>query len=287
MHGSGSGPRHPNGPEQVPLHIPCTSPCADLAESRAETAAARNALEAVLLEQARHLADIGHHIRTPLTAITGYASLLARAEGLAPDVRHRARQIEAAGHILAATVTRLLDGVAPIAVPPPPGGSERLRGLRALVVDDHLHVRDILAMTLEAFGMTVTAVADGLACLECLAEQPFDVILMDYRMPGLNGRQVLDRIRADPGPNQTTRVVAVTAELSPVNAPVFAAFDGVVTKPISANALAQVISSLVAQGPPPRRAEGRASAFPRPRSWSRRDRRRRHPCRCRRWCCRP
>ena len=246
MNGSGSGPRHPHGPEHVPQHIPCTPPCGDLAESRAQTAAARDALEAALLEQAQQLADVRHDIRTPLTAIIGYASLLTRAEGLVPDVRHHVRQIEAAGHVLAATVARLLDGAAPVPVPTSPGGSERLRGLRALVVDDHPHVRDILAMTLGAFGMTVATVADGLACLECLAEQPFDVILMDYRMPGLNGRQVLERIRADPGPNQTTRVVAVTAELSPLNAPVFAAFDAVVTKPISANALAQVISSLVA-----------------------------------------
>ena len=55
--------------------------------------------------------------------------------------------------------------------------------------------RDVLTRRLERLGYTVTAAADGRQALELIARQPFDVVLLDIKMPGLTGFQVLQAIR--------------------------------------------------------------------------------------------
>jgi len=64
-----------------------------------------------------------------------------------------------------------------------------------LVVDDDEMARDVLTRRLERLGYTVTAAADGRQALELIARQPFDVVLLDIKMPGLTGFQVLQAIR--------------------------------------------------------------------------------------------
>ncbi len=64
-----------------------------------------------------------------------------------------------------------------------------------LVVDDDEMARDVLTRRLERLGYTVTAAADGRQALELIARQSFDVVLLDIKMPGLTGFQVLQAIR--------------------------------------------------------------------------------------------
>jgi two-component system, cell cycle response regulator len=67
-----------------------------------------------------------------------------------------------------------------------------------LVVDDSLVVRSVVRGWLEEHGYHVVEVEDGLAAVEhCLAEPP-DVVLLDIEMPGLNGHQVLARLKSEP-----------------------------------------------------------------------------------------
>jgi signal transduction histidine kinase/CheY-like chemotaxis protein len=87
-----------------------------------------------------------------------------------------------------------------------------LGGGRVLVVDDHEINRRALALMLEPLGLRdVVAVDSATAALELAAVQPFDVILMDLYMPGMGGREACHRLRAAPGPNQATPVIACTA----------------------------------------------------------------------------
>jgi class 3 adenylate cyclase len=67
-----------------------------------------------------------------------------------------------------------------------------------LVVDDNEVNRDLLGRWLRRAGHCVLAAAEGGQALALLAEQPVDVILLDVIMPGLNGYQVLERLKADP-----------------------------------------------------------------------------------------
>jgi DNA-binding response OmpR family regulator len=64
-----------------------------------------------------------------------------------------------------------------------------------LVVDDDQYVVKSVKRTLEDAGYAVTVANDGNSALAMLAEKEPDLVLLDIRMPGLDGYQVLERIR--------------------------------------------------------------------------------------------
>lgn len=66
-----------------------------------------------------------------------------------------------------------------------------------LVVDDNEVNRDLLARRLTREGHRVALAVDGLDALAKLAADDFDLILLDIMMPGLNGFEVLERLKAD------------------------------------------------------------------------------------------
>ena len=68
-----------------------------------------------------------------------------------------------------------------------------------LVVDDNRMNRLKLSISLEQQGHTVSLAEDGQQALELLANEPFDVVLLDLIMPGMDGFQVLEKIKGDPG----------------------------------------------------------------------------------------
>lgn len=76
--------------------------------------------------------------------------------------------------------------------------SDKSRGgsLRILFADDETHLRELMQMELPRLGHDVTVVPDGLAALKALEKGSFDVALMDMRMPGLTGIEVLGKVRA-------------------------------------------------------------------------------------------
>src|ERR1051325_1192904 len=75
----------------------------------------------------------------------------------------------------------------------PPRATES-RG-KVLIVDDDLHVSAGLARNLRRRGFVPKMARDGLAAAELLAEHPFDVVLTDIAMPGLDGIELLRLIR--------------------------------------------------------------------------------------------
>lgn len=68
---------------------------------------------------------------------------------------------------------------------------------RILVVDDNRINRLKLSLSLEQQGHTIGLAQDGEQALEILRSQPFDVVLLDILMPGMDGYQVLERMKAD------------------------------------------------------------------------------------------
>jgi adenylate cyclase len=70
---------------------------------------------------------------------------------------------------------------------------------RILIVDDEPLNVDLLEQELELLGYATVAAADGRQALALLAAEPVDLVLLDIMMPGLDGYQVLRRIKADPG----------------------------------------------------------------------------------------
>jgi PAS domain S-box-containing protein len=115
---------------------------------------------------------------------------------------------------------------------PERSGSLEISGLHVLVVDDNPVNRELARRMLDAAGACVEEACDADAALARLAQSPVDVVLMDLRMPGLDGRGALERLRAEPGPNSRTPVLAFTADADAAAQGDIASFDGLVRKPI-------------------------------------------------------
>ncbi|HZP40816.1 MAG TPA: sigma-54 dependent transcriptional regulator [Candidatus Binatia bacterium] len=92
--------------------------------------------------------------------------------------------------------------------------ADRARGT-ILVADDEESIRFVLERACTQSGHTVVSVATGTAALEALRRRPFDVALVDIKMPDLSGLDVLSRARAD---GIDTLFVIVTAQNTMANA---------------------------------------------------------------------
>ena len=66
---------------------------------------------------------------------------------------------------------------------------------QVLIVDDDPDIREALQAVLELDGHVVTALESGAAVLELLRRCPFDLILLDVMMPGIDGLEVLRQVR--------------------------------------------------------------------------------------------
>ena len=105
-------------------------------------------------------------------------------------------------------------------------------GTRVFLVDDNATNRELARRILEAAGAEVHEAGDGVEAIERLAMLPVDVVLMDLRMPRLDGRGALVRLRSEPGPNQAVPVLAFTADADLAGEHDLDGFDGLVRKPL-------------------------------------------------------
>jgi CheY-like chemotaxis protein len=86
--------------------------------------------------------------------------------------------------------------------------------MRVLVADDERPIRLLCRVNLELEGMRVVEAADGREAVELALADPPDVAVLDVAMPGLDGWQVADRLRAEES-TQSVAVVFLTAMTGP------------------------------------------------------------------------
>ncbi len=139
--------------------------------------------------------------------------------------------------------------------------------LRVLVVDDEALNRHISSGFLSTVGHQVVCVDNGAAAVKAAADGDFDVILMDVRMPGMNGLEATRLIHALPGPRGKVRVVAVTAQAFAQQIEICrqAGMDGHVSKPFSQAVLLAALANVTPEpghaevtAPPPAAAQADA-----------------------------
>jgi DNA-binding NtrC family response regulator len=80
--------------------------------------------------------------------------------------------------------------------------------MKILVVDDEAMQRDMLRGFLEKKGYTVLAASDGREALKIFEREPVHLVIMDHKMPGLTGDEVLAKMKAV---NPTIRAIMITA----------------------------------------------------------------------------
>lgn len=84
---------------------------------------------------------------------------------------------------------------------------------RILVVDDDADTRRMLRALLERSGHEISEAPEGETALTLMRAQVHDLVILDIRMPGLDGWEVLDRIRSEPALRQA-KVVMISAHAS-------------------------------------------------------------------------
>ena len=120
--------------------------------------------------------------------------------------------------------------------------------LNVLVVDDEPGIRQATARFLNRSGMQVRAVSDGAEALRALRTQPFDVILCDVRMPGMNGRDFLTRLREQAPRLVSTLIFATGDTLEPDTAALLAdAGAPSLAKPFDFDALERLVREVAAR----------------------------------------
>ncbi len=106
--------------------------------------------------------------------------------------------------------------------------------VQVLIVDDEVGIRQSLAGVLEDEGYSTSSVESGEACLKLLAEQQFDVVLLDIWLPGIDGLEVLERISALENPPEIVMISGHGNIETAVRATKLGAYD-FLEKPLSAD----------------------------------------------------
>jgi CheY-like chemotaxis protein/nitrogen-specific signal transduction histidine kinase len=118
-----------------------------------------------------------------------------------------------------------------------------LKDVTALVVDDHEDSSELLAEYLERRGALVLRAADAGAAFETLAARRPDLLIADIAMPGMDGQELIRRVR---GGGSSIPAIALSAGVRPGDRAraLSAGFDAYCTKPVDAQEILRVIASL-------------------------------------------
>ena len=121
--------------------------------------------------------------------------------------------------------------------------------MRVLFVEDNEVNRRVVKEMLAAGGIEMSEAEDGAAGLKMIEANDYDLVLMDLRMPGMDGMTAIRHIRARPDDKATVPVIVVTADAgSTIDADCKdAGADEVILKPVSMTNLYDTIGALLAR----------------------------------------
>lgn len=222
--------------------------------------AARNARERAevlgVLARAGHdrLDAAAEHNALPLLAAS-VASGLAAALAVAAALRPAGPPPPNAS--APTTEPAMAEGARPAADGPPP--------LHIVVAEDERLNQMVAAALLRRNGHRVTTVGDGVGAVEAVERGPVDLVLMDLRMPELDGIGALRRIRGMADPVRArTRVVVLTASAIAADADAAreAGADAVLSKPLRWDSLEPVLRRLFTEDDAPPRPVAEPAAPP-------------------------
>ena len=201
------------------------------------------------------LTGLSHDMRTPLNTILGFTRL-ALEHDLPPKVRQYLQRVNDAGESLMALLRGMADisetrarplGAAKPVQTTSGAGPVQGRALRVLLAEDDPINQFVAKGFLENAGHRPTLVANGRDALAALACEPFDAVLMDISMPGMDGLEATRRIRAAEGPGvRGVPICALTAHAAHGDKERFlaAGMDAYLAKPFTSSDLLNVLARL-------------------------------------------
>jgi len=132
-----------------------------------------------------------------------------------------------------------------------------LKGARVLVVEDEPHIRDLIVLHLNLEGLTPVAVGDGAEGLSLARSEPFDLVVLDLMLPGLDGVTVCRAIRRETT-NGDVPILMLTArrEESDKVLGLESGADDYLTKPFGVRELVARVRALLRRPRPSRFATG-------------------------------
>ncbi len=141
------------------------------------------------------------------------------------------------------TQVPVIGEVAPV---PDSGSSSKLEAVHVLLAEDDRLNQVVAKKILESYGIQVTVAGDGLAAVEMVKAQSFDMVLMDIQMPKMDGYQATEEIRKNPRFKELP-IIAMTAhamagELEKCQA---AGMDDHFTKPFEPDDLRQLLNKWI------------------------------------------
>ncbi len=236
-----------------------------LAELDAHLAGLRQSEEALEQALARGddlVATVGHELRTPMTAILGFNDVLREELAGQPEWLEAVEQMHQSTLLLLQRVNEALDAArlqagAPALRPsdgdPPAQAAPIDQPLQILLVDDNpVNLMVAQRQLLQACPQArIFSAGSGEDALRLLAQQPFDLALLDVQMPGMDGVALTRQVRARTADAAGRMpILALTANTDPADHArcLAAGMDEVLCKPIAADALARVLARLVGRG---------------------------------------
>jgi len=120
--------------------------------------------------------------------------------------------------------------------------------VHVLIVDDNATNRMVAQTLCELFGCSSEAVDNGEEAVQVVTTGRFDLVLMDIKMPGIDGVEATRRIRSGGGPASQAPILALTANADPADAAFYrlCGMNGVVEKPIKPERLLAAMNAVLA-----------------------------------------
>jgi two-component system sensor histidine kinase/response regulator len=135
-----------------------------------------------------------------------------------------------------------------------------LRGLKVLVCDDNQTAREYLQEALKVLTFSVTVSSSGSEAIEILKEnqsKPFQLVLMDWKMPQMDGLEAIRQIRQNPEIPHTPAIIMVSAysEDEVIKKSAKIGIDAFLLKPVSYSTLFDTIMQVFGKQAPKRKRE--------------------------------
>jgi len=138
----------------------------------------------------------------------------------------------------------------PVPTPEAPVEATKDKKPRLLVAEDNPINQRLIAMALKQAGYVVDMVGDGVEAVHAVQRLPYDLILMDIRMPVMSGVEATQRIRSMSGPESLLPIIAMTANTMVGDREEYleAGMNDYVAKPIDFHVLLRKIENYLGDG---------------------------------------